>query len=58
MINVLVFENDSTLLKSMCAILSKNGYKSFPAENGTAALGIIEKENIDLMVTDISAFVI
>jgi DNA-binding response OmpR family regulator len=53
MINILVVEDDSTLLKIMCAILSKKGYKPFPAENGTTALDIIEKEHIDLMITDI-----
>ena len=53
MINILVAEDDRTLLKVMCAILSKKGYNAFPAENGASALEIMEKEHIDLMITDI-----
>ena len=53
MFNILVVEDDPTLLKIMCAILSKKGYNAFPAENGLGALDVIEKEHIDLMITDI-----
>ena len=53
MFNVLVAEDDQTLLKVMCAILSKKGYNALPAENGAAALDIMEREHIDLMITDI-----
>lgn len=53
MFNILVVEDDSTLLKVMCAILSKKGYNALPAVNGAAALGVMERERIDLMITDI-----
>lgn len=53
MFNILVVEDDQTLLKVMCAILSKKGYHALPAQNGAVALEIMEKEHIDLMITDI-----
>ena len=53
MFNILVVEDDQTLLKIMCAILTKKGYNPLPAENGNTALSIMEKEHIDLMITDI-----
>jgi DNA-binding response OmpR family regulator len=37
----------------MCAIISKKGYNALAAENGAAALSVMEKEHIDLMITDI-----
>jgi DNA-binding response OmpR family regulator len=53
MFNILVVEDDHTLLKVMCAILAKRGYNALPAENGEDALAVMEKEHIDLMITDI-----
>ena len=53
MFNILVVEDDPTLLKIMCAILEKRGYNPLPAENGESALGVMDKEHIDLMITDI-----
>jgi len=53
MFSILVAEDDQTLLKVMCAILSKKGYIPLPAHNGADALAIMEKEHIDLMITDI-----
>ena len=53
MFNILVAEDDQTLLKVMCAILSKKGYNALPAKNGAEALEVMEKEHIDLMITDI-----
>ena len=53
MFNILVVEDDRTLLKVMCAILSKKGYNTLPAENGEVALDVMEREHIDLMITDV-----
>jgi DNA-binding response OmpR family regulator len=53
MFNVLVVEDDRTLLKVMCAVLSKKGYHTLSAENGVQALDIIGKEHVDLMISDI-----
>ena len=53
MFNILVVEDDKTLLKVMCAILGKRGFNALPAENGMAAFAVMEKEHIDLMITDI-----
>jgi DNA-binding response OmpR family regulator len=53
MVNILVVEDDRTLLKVMCAFLEKKGYRALPAGNGAEALALMEREHIDLMVTDI-----
>jgi DNA-binding response OmpR family regulator len=53
MFKILVVEDDQTLLKVMCAILTKKGYHALPAANGAEALDMMEKEHIDLMITDI-----
>ena len=53
MFNILVVEDDQTLLKVMCAILTKKGFNTLAAENGAMALEFMEKEHIDLMITDI-----
>ena len=53
MVKILVVEDDQTLLKIMCAILTKKGYHAIPAGNGAEALAVMEKERIDLMVSDI-----
>ena len=53
MVKILVVEDDQTLLKIMCAVLTKKGYHAIPAGNGAEALDVMEKEHIDLMVSDI-----
>ena len=53
MFNILVVEDDRTLLKIMGTVLSKKGYHVLPAENGQVALDLMEKEHIDMMITDI-----
>lgn len=51
--NILVVEDDHALLRIMCAFLSKNGYTAFPASDGEKALDILDKEQIDLIISDI-----
>ena len=53
MFNILVVEDDFKLRKLMCTVLNKNGYQSFPAKDGLEALDILEKQYIDLIVSDI-----
>lgn len=53
MFDILVVEDDPSTRKLMVAILKENGYHVFPAENGSAALEVLDKQHIDLMITDI-----
>lgn len=51
--NILVVEDDLKLNKLFCTVLTRNGYKAIPAEDGVQALRILESEYIDLIISDI-----
>ena len=53
MINILVVEDDMKLAGIYEAILKMNKYNPFLAANGQEALDILDKEYIDLIITDI-----
>lgn len=53
MFNILVVEDDIKLLKLLSAVLKKNGYNSYCAADGESALDILDKEYIDLIISDI-----
>lgn len=53
MFNILVVEDNSDMRELFCTVLSDSGYHAIPAEDGLQALGIMEKEYIDLIVADI-----
>ncbi len=53
MINILVVEDDIKLNKLFCTVLSRNNYHTFSAIDGVEALEILDKEYIDLIVSDI-----
>lgn len=53
MFNILVVEDDKKLRQLMAAVLKKNGYNAFCAEDGEMALDILNKEYIDLIISDI-----
>lgn len=53
MINILVVEDDSKLRQLFCTVLTKNGYRAFAAEDGEAALVVLDQEHIDLIISDI-----
>ena len=53
MIHILVVEDDSKLRQLFCTVLHRHGYRTFAAEDGEAALAVLEKEPIDLIVSDI-----
>lgn len=53
MFQVLVVEDDASLRKLMSAALSQNGYVPFVAEDGVKALEILDRTNIDLIISDI-----
>lgn len=53
MFNILVAEDDRNTRKLMEAVLKREGYNVFPAENGAIALEILDRQQIDLLVSDV-----
>lgn len=53
MFNILVAEDDRDLRELFCAVLNDNGYLTHPAADGEEALQIIDREYIDLVISDI-----
>ena len=50
---ILVVDDEVSLRELAADYLSQEGYQIFQAENGVEALEILEKENIDLVLSDI-----
>lgn len=53
MFRILVVEDDADMRELFCTVLSDSGYTCMAASDGHEALDILEKEYIDLIVSDI-----
>ena len=53
MFNVLVVEDDKNLRKLISTCLKKNNYTTFEANDGEEALEMLDKQYIDLIITDV-----
>lgn len=53
MFSILVVEDDTNTRKLMCAVLKQNGFETHPAEDGVKALGLMVRQQIDLVVLDL-----
>lgn len=53
MIHILVVDDDKNTRRYFKALLEKEGYTVFVAQNGIEALDMMDKEHIDLVVLDI-----
>ncbi len=53
MFKILVVEDDQDLNNLFCKTLNRNNYVTFSADNANTASEILEKEYIDLIITDI-----
>ena len=53
MFNILIVEDDKELNELFCTVLIKNGYKATSAKDGAEALDVLDKEYIDLIISDI-----
>ena len=53
MFNILVLEDDRDLRELFCRTLSKNDYSPVGAEDTAAALDILDREYIDLIISDV-----
>jgi len=50
---ILVVDDEPALIELSSALLTQQGYQVFSAENGLQALMVLEKENIDLLLSDV-----
>ena len=53
MFNILVVEDDKNLRKLIVTCLKRENYNTYEATNGLEALNVLDKQYIDLIVTDI-----
>ena len=53
MFQILVVEDDADLQNLFCKTLIRNNYQAYGAKNGQHALNILEKEYIDLIISDV-----
>ena len=53
MFQILVVEDDRDLRELFCRTLSKNNYHPIGAENAAAAMELLDKEYIDLIISDV-----
>lgn len=53
MFRILVVEDNADMRELFCTVLSEGGYCAIPAADGMAALDVMEKEYIDLIVADV-----
>lgn len=53
MFKILVVEDDNSLRSLFCKTLQRNNYQALPAEHAEAAFDILEKEYVDLIITDV-----
>ena len=53
MFRILIVEDDNELRQLFRRVLEKNGYETFEADNGQAALDVLDSQFIDLIVSDI-----
>jgi len=53
MFRILVAEDDTNLRKLMCAVLRQSGFETLQAEDGVAALEVMDREHVDLAVVDL-----
>lgn len=53
MFRILVVEDDTNTRKLMCAVLRQNGFEVLQAEDGVAALEVMDRQHVDLVVLDL-----
>ena len=53
MFNILVVEDDADMRELFCTVLTDGGYKTFSAADGAEALSVMDKEYIDVIVSDV-----
>ena len=51
---ILIVDDEKNMCKSLEILLSSEGYKTISCERGTTALQVLEKEDVDLLITDLT----
>ena len=51
--SILVVDDEQTMLSLLEKILSQDGYHVYLATNGREALAVIEKQHVDIIITDV-----
>ncbi|PNB71796.1 DNA-binding response regulator, partial [Pseudomonas sp. FW305-BF6] len=50
--NILVCDDDTSIVEAICIYLENEGYSIFKAYNGEEALDVIENQEIHLIIMD------
>lgn len=53
MFRILIVEDNRELNQMFCRVLTKNGYQCYAAFDGVEALDLLDREFIDLIITDV-----
>lgn len=53
LLKILIIEDDENLLNLYQTVLQKEGYQALPARDGQEAWSVMDREHIDLVITDI-----
>lgn len=53
MFNILVVEDNKEIRELFCTVLQENGFRTFSANDGMEAFDVLEKNYIDLIISDI-----
>lgn len=53
MFTILVVEDDDNLRQLFCTVLNKNGFRTIDAKDGKDALDCVDKDYVDLLISDI-----
>lgn len=53
MFRILIVEDDTNTRKLMSAVFKQNGYETLQAEDGLAALELLDKQHVDLVIVDV-----
>ncbi|MEY2908151.1 MAG: hypothetical protein RLZZ602_674, partial [Pseudomonadota bacterium] len=51
--NVLIVEDDATLRSALCDTIEFGGYRVLNAANGKQALAMMEREAVDIIISDV-----
>ena len=54
MLRILIVEDEAHILRIMSLWLARNGYEILEAENGAVALEILDREHVDIIISDMN----
>ena len=54
MLRILIVEDEAHILRIMSLWLARNGYEILEAEDGAVALEILDREHVDIIISDMN----